>query len=583
MTLDERIKNWLAGDPDSTTRAELEALVADGSQGAELADRFASRLEFGTAGLRGLMGSGPNRMNRAVVIQTAHAIGQHLRDIEKGAGDMNRVHVAVGYDGRKLSRVFAEDTACVLAAQGILVHLFSDACPTPALAFATKEMKCSAGIMVTASHNPPEYNGYKVYWSGGVQIIPPVDRDIAARIERTPPATDVPRISLEEARRNNLVVDIDSKIEESYIERVTAMAPMRKNASLNIVYTAMHGVGDRLVHAVLERSGFKVFSVPEQSKPDGNFPTVRFPNPEEKGALDLAKKHAKERNADVIIANDPDADRLAVCAKGRAGSPQADEYVQLTGNELGVILGHHTLTRLARVQNPVLLASIVSSPMLGFVARALGARYEEVLTGFKWIANRAIELEAGGYHFVFGYEEALGYTAFDLVRDKDGVSSARLFADLVQHLHDEGRTVWSELDLLASAYGVWLSGQHTVTYDPKVAATQMAASMKRLRDTPPTEIAGLKITSVSDYQTRMKTQGIKSEALTLPPSNVLSFELEGGSRVMVRPSGTEPKTKVYLDARAEVHHGETVEQARVRAEALLAKLKTAAPSLAGTQ
>ena len=578
--IDAQVKSWLAGDFDSDTRNELEKLAADPTQRAELADRFAMRLEFGTAGLRGLMGAGPNRMNRAVVVQTAFAIGVHLRAAAKADA---KVEVVVGYDGRKLSRIFAEDTACVLAAQGITAHLFADLGPTPRLAFATKAIDAAAGIMVTASHNPPEYNGYKVYWRGGAQIIPPIDTEIAARIEKVSAANAIARMSLEEARGKGLVRDVDPALEATYVTKVVAMAPVRENgrekAPLSIVVTAMHGVGDRLTTEVLKKAGFDtVFSVPEQAQPDGNFPTVRFPNPEEKGALDLAKKYATERNADLILANDPDADRMAACVKARDGQG----YTQLTGNEVGVLLGHHVLTRLARVTRPVVLASIVSSPMLGFIARALGAHYEEVLTGFKWIANRAVELEAQGYHFVFGYEEALGYTAFDLVRDKDGVSACRLFADLVAHLHSESRDVWSELDLLSSAYGVFMSAQHTVAFDPKIAFTAMPEAMKKLRAAPPQRIGDLAVVSVSDYEARTVTRGGKSVPLALPKSNVLSFELEGGSRVMVRPSGTEPKTKVYLDARVEVRHEESVQDARKRAEALIGQLKTAAPRLVQT-
>ena len=403
----------------------------------DLADRFAGSLEFGTAGLRGVIGAGPNRMNRAVVLRTTWGLAQYL--LEAGGPGAAEKGVAIGYDGRRMSKELAEDTACALAAAGVKAKLFDDVVPTPLLAFAVSRLGCAAGVMITASHNPPEYNGYKAYWGNGAQIVPPTDVGIARAIERAPAAKDVPRLAIEEAKSKGLVTMLGEDLDSAYLAEVKKLgARTDGDRTLAIVYTPMHGVGDKLARLAFDQAGFtNVVSVPEQQKPDGAFPTVEFPNPEEKGAMDLAFALANARKADLVIANDPDADRLAVALPSDT-SPTG--WVQLTGNQVGVLLGHYLLTGgltsleqavKPKVGDPLVIASIVSSPMLGVVAGALGAQYDEVLTGFKWIANRAIERKKkSGEHFVFGFEEALGYTVGELVRDKDGISASVLFAEL---------------------------------------------------------------------------------------------------------------------------------------------------------
>lgn len=581
-----RARAWAADDPDPTTRAELEALLASTDPAStDLVDRFATSLEFGTAGLRGVIGAGPNRMNRAVVLRATYGIGKCLLE----QGDASTIHVAVGLDGRRMSREFALDTACVLAAMGIRVHLFDDVVPTPLLAFATKHLRASAGIMITASHNPPEYNGYKVYWGNGAQIVPPIDRAIAHAIDAAPSAKDIPRASTDEAKARGLLVSLGRPIEETYLAEVKGLAVRSDgDRTLGIVYTALHGVGDALAREALAQAGFsRVVSVPEQQKPDGRFPTVAFPNPEEKGAMDLSLALARETKADLVLANDPDADRLAVAVPS---TRSFSGYVQLTGNQVGVLLGHYLLTAgLTEFDEadrsrgePLTIASIVSSPMLGVVAAELGARYEEVLTGFKWIAGRAIELErTEGARFVFGYEEALGYTVGDLVRDKDGISAAVLFAELAAVLRAKRTTVLAHLESLYRRYGLFVSSQVNLTRKGIEGAAELRALMDRLRRRAPKKIGVHDVVAIRDYlkQERVASDGTVMH-LSLPVTDAVVFELDGGSRIIARPSGTEPKVKFYFDVREPMRGDESFDEAESRALGTIKNLTDAFVALA---
>jgi phosphomannomutase len=569
-----RAEEWASNDPDPSTQNELRAILAS-PEANDLADRFAGSLEFGTAGLRGVLGAGPNRMNRAVVLRTTWGLAGYLKDNVAGAAERG---VVIGYDGRRMSREFAEDTAGVLAALGIRAHLFSDLAPTPLTAFAVAKTGACAGVMVTASHNPPEYNGYKAYWGNAAQIVPPVDKGIAAMIDRAPPAKDVPRLSLADARARGLVVPLGAPCERAYLDGVAALQDRRRgDRDFSIVYTPLHGVGGKLAARAFAEAGFaRVVAVPEQAEPNGAFPTVAFPNPEEKGAMDLAFALAKSENAELILANDPDADRLAVAVPDKGG------YFQLTGNQVGVLLGHYLLTERPAPSGKkrLVIASIVSSPMLGVIAQKLGARYEETLTGFKWIANRAMQLEPE-HAFVFGYEEALGYTVGDLVRDKDGISAAVVFAELVASLRARGTTVKGALEELYRTYGLFLSGQVNVTRKGAVGAVEIQKMMTRLRAGLPRRIGSLAVVAVSDYeaQTRRDAEGA-AVPLSLPEANVLAFELEGGSRVIARPSGTEPKIKFYVDVCETIRPHEALAQAEARAETTMNRLKAEFVSLA---
>jgi phosphomannomutase len=583
--LERRALAWIAHDPDPTTRDELRALVerargADANQAtADLAERFAGPLEFGTAGLRGLIGAGESRINRAVVRSTTYGLGRYLLSVDEGAARSRGV--VVGYDARRLGRELAEDTACTLAALGIPVTLTSGQCSTPIVAFAVKALHAAAGVMVTASHNPPPYNGYKVYWRNGAQIIPPHDVGIAAEIAKAPEADTIARPSLAACEADGRVRRFGEELTRRYLDAVRGLS-LRADGdrSIGIVYTPLHGTGDRITRAALAEAGFTdVTSVPEQAEPDGSFPTVAFPNPEEKGALDLATALARARRAPLVLANDPDVDRLAIAVRDARG-----EYAQLSGNQVGALLGHYVLTA-GRAEGPgerLVLASLVSSPMLGVIAASLGARYEETLTGFKWIANRAMEIEQEtGARFVFGFEEALGYTVGTVVRDKDGISAAVLAAELAAVLHAEGKTLLDRLDDLARTYGLFVSGQRSVTMPGTGGLARIAEMMARLRASPPTRIGTADVLAVRDYQQRTRTAADGAvTALALPVSNVLAYELGGGSRVIARPSGTEPKIKFYIDVREPIAAGEAVAKAKQRADATMAALTEAFVALA---
>lgn len=577
MDFDElrrRAQAWRAADPDTATAEEVDRLLAEGNRG-ELEDRFAGALEFGTAGLRGLLGAGPNRMNRAVVRRTTAGLARYLKRM---VPDVARRGVVVGRDGRRMSDEFAADTAAVLAAEGIPALFFAEPVPTPLTAFATLHLGAAAGVMVTASHNPPEYNGFKVYWGNGAQIIPPHDRGIATAIDEVEPANQVPLMPREQARASGLFRELSGDLGRAYLDAILRM-PVHRGAApaMSIVYTAMHGVGGRWMLEALAQAGFKdVHPVPEQHEPDGSFPTVRFPNPEEPGALDLALALAERVGADLLLANDPDADRLAVVARDASGMLRA-----LNGNEVGVLLGHYLLTQAPRPARPLVVTTIVSSAQLGQIAADLGAGYDATLTGFKWIANRAMEREAHqGEAFVFGYEEALGYSVGTVVRDKDGISAGLVFADLAAWCRSRGTTVHGYLEEIQRRHGLFVSRQRSVTLPGAEGQAQIERIMERFRADPPSCIGALGVAAVNDYRTGERRAGGQVVRLTLPSSNVIAYELEGGSRVTLRPSGTEPKIKYYFELRENPRPDESIADARQRATEKLALVESAFLTLA---
>ncbi|MFO0662335.1 MAG: phospho-sugar mutase [Polyangiaceae bacterium] len=543
-------KAWLAGDPDPETIAELEEAIARGDA-AEMSERFGDPIAFGTAGLRGVIGAGWSRMNLAVVLRATSGLADVL---EKRVNDAKLRGAVIGYDGRRGSRAFAEGAARVLLARGFTVHLFAAPDPTPLCAFATLELRAAVGIMVTASHNPPEYNGYKVYWEDGAQIVPPIDEEIAKAIAAAPVAKDIVRDD-----RSNLPL-LDASVERSYLASLADLPKVQKaDRSLRIVHTALHGVGSKLCRAALAQAGFaNVLSVKEQAEPDAAFPTVNFPNPEEAGALDLSYALAKKERADLIIANDPDADRLSVAI------PSANDplhFVQLTGNEVGALLGNFLLER-AGTTPGVLATTAVSSPLLERMAKEFGAPFAETLTGFKWIMHGSNELSRStGRPFLFGYEEALGYAVSTRVRDKDGISAAVLFAELAASLRAEGRTLWDELFRIYRRFGYCGSAQQSITRKGPDGARELARMMQTLREAPPKVIGNLAVVETSDYLARQ------------PGSDMLTFALEGGHRVIARPSGTEPKAKIYFDVRVDLNEGQTLDDAKVRAQALIERLR----------
>lgn len=556
---------WVENDPDPTTVDQLRALIAAENLQA-LADAMAGPLEFGTAGLRGVLGPGESRMNRAVIRRTTAGLAKQLLEASATAREEG---VVVGYDGRHMSREFALDTALVLAAQGFRVHLFPQLCPTPLVAFAVLQLKAVAGVMVTASHNPPEYNGYKVYAENGAQIIPPQDTMIAAAIAAIGSAKAIPLAEETQARSSGLLLDINEALIERYFLDTLALQRDRRGRNLvRIVYTPLHGTGDRFARELLRRAGFHhVWSVEEQQAPDGNFPTVAFPNPEEKGALDLSFTLASRKNATLILANDPDADRLAAAVPDRNGG-----FRQLTGNEVGALLGEYVL-RQDQGAERLVVTTIVSSPILRQIASQLGVHYGEVLTGFKWITNLALKRESQAQErFLFGYEEALGYTVGTAVRDKDGLSAALVFAEMTAAAAADGRSLLDELERLGRTYGIFASAQRNATRKGASGAAEIAAILDRLRAHPPEKIAGLSVLAMTDVLHGRRMVSGHEEKIEFPSSNVLIFDLESGARVVARPSGTEPKIKYYFDLREQVEDSELFGDARARADARLSAL-----------
>lgn len=564
----DTITAWLAQDPDPATRGELSALVdlARGGDTAALADlraRFAGRLAFGTAGLRAELGAGPMRMNRVVVAQAAAGLARYLLARHTAPS------IVIGFDGRWNSEVFARDTATIMAGAGVHAILLPELLPTPVLAFAVRHFGTTAGVMVTASHNPPRDNGYKVYLGGddaGAQIVAPADAEIATEIAAAA-ATSIAALP----RSTDFTV-ADREVVRAYILATAALVAPGEPApgaadldALRVVYTAMHGVGSTTLFETFAHAGLPApIPVVEQAEPDPDFPTVDFPNPEEPGALDLATATARAHRADLLIANDPDADRLAVAV------PNAETdggWRRLTGNELGLLLGwsaaeEHAATRRGTRAGdaPATIAcSLVSSPALGWIAAHFGLRHVETLTGFKWIARTP--------GLIYGYEEALGYLVDPAkVRDKDGISAAVRFVDLAGRWRASGRGAEEVLDEIAATVGGSASGQVSIRVTD---LAEIGARTAALRASPPTVIAGRAVVAADDF-----AAGVAG----FPPADILRYALDDGSRIIVRPSGTEPKLKVYLDAAAREGTGR---ERRARAAAAVAELDAGMRSLLG--
>ncbi|MFG2350485.1 phospho-sugar mutase [Streptomyces phaeochromogenes] len=538
--LTARAKAWLAEDPDAETREELAKLI-DAEDTAELTARFSGTLQFGTAGLRGELGAGPMRMNRSVVIRAAAGLAAYL----KAKGQTDGL-VVIGYDARHKSADFARDTAAVMTGAGLRAAVLPRPLPTPVLAYAIRHLGAVAGVEVTASHNPPRDNGYKVYLGDGSQIVPPADAEIAAEIAAITSLADVPR-------PDGGWETLDDGVLDAYLARTDEVLAVGSPRTARTVYTAMHGVGKETLLAAFARAGFpEPVLVAEQAEPDPDFPTVAFPNPEEPGAMDLAFAKAHETDPDLIIANDPDADRCAAAVK------EGGAWRMLRGDEVGALLAEHLVRRGAR---GTFAESIVSSSLLGRIAEKAGLPYEETLTGFKWIAR----VEGLRY----GYEEALGYCVDpEGVRDKDGITAALLITELASELKSEGRTLLDLLDDLAVEHGLHATDQLSVRVDD---LSLISDAMRRLREQPPTLLAGLSVTKAEDL-----TKGTDA----LPPTDGLRYTLDG-ARVIVRPSGTEPKLKCYLEVVVPVGTHDNLPAARAKATELLSAIKRDLSAAAG--
>jgi len=654
-----RVEAWIREDPDPADRDELRALLAAGDQGGEpgqtalagLSDRFAGRLRFGTAGLRGQVGAGPNRMNRAVVRAATAALAGWLHEHGPGAvqaagppvagaspaagGPTGGMAVVIGCDARHRSGAFADEAAAVLTGAGIGVHLLPRPNPTPLLAFAIRHLSAAAGIMITASHNPAADNGYKLYLGDGAQIVPPVDAQIEAAVAGLGPLSQIPAGPLD----GPLVTRHGAEVARAYLDAIVAASPAPSAAPppagpspagpspagpssaapkpgtpasagqqpppppvstpLRVVYTALHGVAARLVLRAIEQAGFPPpLVVAAQEEPDPDFPTVAFPNPEEPGALDLALAQAREDAADLVLANDPDGDRLAVAAPDPAAP---GGWRVLTGDQVGALIGSYLLDRTAAGPAPgqrLVVTTVVSSTLLGKIAAAAGARYAETLTGFKWIVRAGQGIP--GRRFLFGYEEALGYAVGDVVRDKDGISAALALLSLATTARAAGQSLLDRWDALEAAHGVHLTAQVTLH------APSPAGIMGRLRAAPPAALGGQPVISSEDLAAS-GSAATRADAAAgagaaggdaaggdaaggdaaawaagarepgLPPADVLIYRLPG-ARVVIRPSGTEPKLKAYLEV-AEPATPPTLAAARVAAAGRLEPLRAAVAAL----
>ncbi|GGG84291.1 phospho-sugar mutase [Paenibacillus radicis (ex Gao et al. 2016)] len=553
-----RYNAWL-NDPliDEATKAELRGLAGDDK---EITDRFYRDLEFGTGGLRGVMGAGTNRLNAYTVGKATQGLANWLLAGANGQA----ASAVIAHDSRNLSPEFALDSALVLAANGVKTYLFPSLRPTPQLSFAVRSLGASAGIVITASHNPPEYNGYKAYGSDGCQLIPEDAEQVIASIQQIGGFDEVKRISREEAERQGLLVWLGVEADEQFIDTVVAQSlngELLKSGlgdKFKVVFTPLHGTGNMPVREVLRKAGFNnVHVVPEQEQPDGYFSTVKSPNPEEREAFTLAIKLAQETGADIIVGTDPDADRMGAVVKNNEG-----EYVVLTGNQSGALMVHYVLSQLKErgqlPDNGVVIKTIVTSEMGADIARSYGAAVENTLTGFKYIGEKMTAYEASGERtFLFGYEESYGYLTGTYARDKDAIVAALLICEAAAYYSSQGKTLYDVLLELYEQHGVYLEGLESRTLKGLDGVQKIAAIMDDWRNAPPADVNGVKVERALDYLAGL--DGLR-------PENVLKFMLADGSWFCLRPSGTEPKIKVYFAVR-----GQSTEQA---AEAL-AKLRTA--------
>ncbi len=567
MNIDEAIRaarEWIASDPDPETRAQLQALVDERNE-ALLLEVMSGSLQFGTAGLRAIVGPGPMRMNRAVVRRTTAGVARYL---EATYGREGVRSIVVGADARLSSAAFMQETVGVLAAHQLPVRFFSEPVATPIAAYVARSLGATACIVITASHNPAEYNGYKLYGDNAVQIVPPVDADVAREIERSLPASEEACLLDALSGKHPGVEPVDARLLEEYFRDVAGLrprgAPFRE---LVIAYTPLHGVGAKPVERVLSDAGFSnVHVVASQREPDGHFPTVSFPNPEERGALDAVTELARSASADLILANDPDVDRLAASLPDGAGG-----WMALSGNQIGVLLADFALEQAPPSPERLVAQSIVSSPMLRSIAAKYGAHCEETLTGFKWIWTAALELmEKRGLSYVFGYEEALGYCVGHLVRDKDGISAGLILAELAALERAKGSSLRARLEGLYREHGLWVSVQKSITRHGLAGAEEIQRAMDQVSNRPPERVSSAKVASMVDYRT-----GGEKRPAWLENTSLVQLTLEDGGRILVRPSGTEPKLKIYVDMRRPVAAGEDVWSAERKARSEAAALAEA--------
>ena len=552
-------------DPDLA--AELAAVCKDD---AALEDRFYKDLEFGTGGLRGVIGAGTNRMNIYTVAKATQGYADYLKERHEAPS------VAIAYDSRIKSDVFARTAAQVFAANGIAVYMYSELMPTPALSFAVRYLKCSGGVVITASHNPAKYNGYKVYGSDGCQITTKAAKEIFERISQVDTFGGVAKMDFDLALEQGRIHFISAETIDAYLAAVSAESLGEKTESekelrrkMQIVYTPLNGTGRYCVTRILKENGFdRVITVPEQEMPDGNFPTCPYPNPEAREAMELGISLAQRTESELVLATDPDCDRVGIAIK------QGREFVLLSGNEVGILLLDYICQRrIAMDRMPdhsVAVKTIVTIDMAKKIAAHYGIELREVLTGFKYIGEQIGMLEKAGQseRFIFGFEESYGYLSGSYVRDKDGVNASLLICEMAVYYKARGLTLQDALNRLYETYGYCLNTQHTYAFEGAAGAARMREIMDAFRSEPPRDFAGLRVERISDYKTSVaRTADGREVKIALPASNVLKFWLEGDSSVVVRPSGTEPKLKVYLSVSAK-----TREKAKAWEEKILEEL-----------
>lgn len=554
MNIQERYRLW-SENPyfDEETRLEVRGITDP----QEIEDRFYTDLEFGTGGLRGLIGAGTNRMNKYVIRKVTQGLAECVCD--HGAEGMRR-GVVIAHDSRRYSPEFALEAALVLAQNGIKVYLFDALRPTPELSFAVRELKALSGIVVTASHNPKTYNGYKVYWADGGQVPPAKADQILARIEARENWLGIEPMSVSEAKQKGLLQIIGEEIDRTYLDRVRSLAlhpdlDAQKGGKLKIVYTPLHGAGNHLVRRALSELGFSsVNVVREQEDPDPEFTTVPYPNPEIPATFELAKQYGHRLNADLLLATDPDSDRLGVALR----SPQGD-YIQLSGNQIGVVLTYYLLSQKKALgilpDNAAIIKTVASTDLADEVARSFQVQAENVLTGFKFIAEKEKEMEEGGWGtFQFGFEESYGYLAGDFVRDKDAIIASVILAEAALYYQEvEGLSLFAVLERIYQQFGYYLDDQESLVLEGKQGKEEMALIMDSFRKDEIAELSGIPIVKFDDYERRLGKNLPTGEtyALQLPRSNVLRYSFAGGGFVMVRPSGTEPKIKFYFSVKAD--------------------------------
>ena len=544
----ERAKSWLTEQYDEETRKQVKDMLDNDPN--ELTESFYRNLEFGTGGLRGIMGAGTNRMNIYTVAMATQGFANYIKKMNAGKKELS---VAISYDGRNNSPAFANITADVMSANGIKVYIFDCLRPTPELSFAVREMKCDAGVMITASHNPKEYNGYKAYWNDGGQLVSPHDKNVIAEVEKI---TDLSMVNFK--RNSELITVLGEDFDKIYLEKVYGLSLsldlIKKHEDLKIVYTPIHGTGRRLVPEILKMKGFKnVYCVEEQMIVNGNFPTVKSPNPEEPAAMALAVKKAQEVNADLVMATDPDADRVGIAVKDDKG-----EFILLNGNQTASIFVYYLLTRwneLGKLTGKeYIVKTIVTTELLFAIADKYNVEKHDVLTGFKYIADKILELESKK-QFIGGGEESYGYLAGDFVRDKDAVIATSMIAEATAWAAEQGKTPYQLLMDIYNEFGLYKEKLVSLTKKGISGTEEIKTLMAKFRSTPPTVIGGEKVVEIRDYKI-LESKDLRNGTCTpinLPKSDVLQFFTESGSKITVRPSGTEPKIKFYFSMKGDAN------------------------------